>query len=134
MSSFSRDQGALEKLPTGFPGLPLKELLFWGGVNKLPTLESLSLCTAIPLCFLYDFLKAAMSRKVLNMLFRSITKRIPQEKALVLVSRPIGRYSTKLLAKNRNEGKLIRGIPNYGQTCFLNSVLQVRTSTYMSVD
>lgn len=71
-----------------------------------------------------DFLKACTSRTVLQPLILSIVKMMRRNSMPSVFILP--------LTFNRNQRirkRAIRGIPNYGQTCFLNSVLQVSAPT-----
>ena len=137
MSPLTRDQPDAEEVVTGassLSGLKVSELLSRARVDELPTLENLSSWSAIPLYFFYDFLKAVMSKKVLGVIFHSITKLMLQESQPVLRSLPMQQlYRTKFLPIHGNKEKAVRGIPNYGQTCFLNSVLQVSDSVHGSM-
>lgn len=136
MSPLARDQSDEEKAVTGASSLPelnIAELLSSASFYELPPLETLSSWSAIPLCYFHDFVNAVISKKVLSTIFHSVTKLLLQGVKPVLGSLPIQLYTTEFPPIQGNKEIVISGIPNYGQTCFLNSVLQVRDVVYCSM-
>ncbi|CAJ1953813.1 unnamed protein product [Cylindrotheca closterium] len=126
MPALTKDQSDAEAVVTiasSLLGLEISELLSRARVDASPTLDNLCSWSAIPLLF-YDFLIPVMSKKALGVIFHSITKLMLQESQPVLRYLPVQLYTTKFLPIHGNSEKAIRGIPNYGQTCFLNAVLQ----------
>jgi len=75
-----------------------------------------------------DFLKACTSRKVLYALIFSIVKMMRRESTPSVLILPIRLRSPTFRRNHRIQKRAVRGIPNYGQTCFLNSVLQALAS------
>ena len=130
LSATSRDKSSLEKVhgnTSEIPRLTSAEFFSLSRVEEPPTLlDNIPSWRTTSVFLLYEMIKPAMSKKIFHLILHWMKKRVKQECKTVLFSLPMKVCTTNFLFSLDNDDRDVRGIPNYGQTCFLNSVLQVR--------
>jgi hypothetical protein len=108
------------------PSPPEPSLASVGG--EFPLLALASPWHVIPLTLVCDLLKAGVPLKILRNFIMRLIRLVVQQDTELFLNRGLAFRVTQLRTDQKQVGglKQIRGIPNYGQTCFFNSVLQVR--------